>query len=124
MIFEFYQDLCYMKENDINNIGEFALECSNDDGFFWYYIVRTIFGTTTIAQCGPMIPDVTLLPSGFSQSLSKMPFKEDKLYKQISLFLNDKGRKITKAVEIPLEDAISQFRDLKDYLENYGEEMF
>ena len=71
-----------------------------------------------------MVPDLELLPSGFTQKLERIPFKEDKLCKYISMFLNDKGKKITKAVEIEIEDAIEQFKDLKEYLENYSEEIF
>lgn len=121
---EYDQELQFMNGIDIADIGKFAIEANNDEGFFWYLIVRTSLGTTSIAECGPVIPDVELLPNNFKQSLIKMPFKEDKLIKAISFFLNDKSKKITKAVEISIEDALNQFRDMKSYLENYGNEAF
>ena len=123
-IFEFDLQPAFMSNIDIENIGDFALEVNNDDGFFWYLIVKTSLGTSTICTCGPLVPDVDLLPSGFSQSLNRMPYKEDKLVKQISLFLNDGKKKITKAVLIPIEDAISQFRDMSDYLERLDEGLY
>lgn len=124
MLFEFNQDLVFISNIDIDNIGEFAIEASNEEGMFWYFIVRTSLGTCSISSCGPVVPDIDLLPSGFRQTFDRIPFKEDKLCKTISMFLNDKSKKITKAIEISIEDAITQFRDLKDYLENYSEEMF
>jgi len=124
MLFEFNQELQFMSDIDINDIGQFAIEANNDEGMFWYLIVRTSLGTCTITSCGPLVPDLELLPSGFTQKLERIPFKEDKLCKYISMFLNDKGKKITKAVEIEIEDAIEQFKDLKEYLENYSEEIF
>lgn len=122
--FEYDQELQFMSSIDIEDLGNFAIEANNDEGMFWYLIVRTSLGTVTTATCGPVIPDVELLPSGFSQSLFKSPFKEDKLAKSISLFLNDRGKKIVKAVEIPIDEAIRQFRDLGEYLENYSEETY
>lgn len=123
-IFEFDQQLAYMSNIDIENIGDCAIEANNDDGFFWYLIVKTSLGTSTICTCGPVVPDVDLLPSGFSQSLNRMPYKEDKLVKTISLFLNDRGKKITKAIAIPIEDAAAQFRDLSDYVERLDEGLY
>lgn len=121
---EYDQELQFMNGIDIADIGQFAIEANNDEGFFWYLIVRTSLGTTSIAECGPVIPDVELLPNNFKQSLTKMPFKEDKLIKAISFFLNDKSKKITKAIEVDINDALNQFRDFKSYLENYGNEAF
>lgn len=121
---EYDQELQFMNGIDIADIGQFALEANNEEGFFWYLVVRTSLGITSLAECGPVIPDVELLPNNFKQGLTKMPFKEDKLIKAISFFLNDKSKKIIKAKEIEINDALNQFRDLKSYLENYGNEVF
>ena len=119
--FEFDQELQFMNSIDLGDIGHFAIEANNDDGMFWYLIIRTSMGTSSIATCGPVVPDVDMLPDGFSQHLYRMPFKEDKICKQISFFLNDRTKKITKAVEVDINEAISQFRDLKSYLEDWDE---
>lgn len=118
---EYDQELQFMSSIDIPDTGNFAIEANNDAGMFWYLIIRTSLGTSSIATCGPVIPDVELLPDNFSQGLCKMPYREDKIAKQISFFLNDRSKKITKAVQIEIDEAINQFRDLKDYLENYSE---
>lgn len=120
-VFPFDQELQFMSELELGDIGNFAIEANNEEGMFWYLIIRTSLGTCSIAQCGPVIPDVSLLPDGFSQSLFKVPYKEDKVGKWISSFLNDRSKKITKAVEISIDEAIEQFRNLKEYLENYSD---
>ena len=53
-----------------------------------------------------------------------MVFSETRLIKSIDLFLNDRDRKITEAREIDIDDAIEQFRDIKDYLNNLEAETF
>lgn len=104
---------------DINDIGQCCLECSNEEGMFFYIIIKTSLGKTTIATCGPVIPDVNQLPSGFSTTLKRMDYKEDKIAKEIMFFLNDK-KKITEAKEITFDVAISNFKELSNYLKNGG----
>lgn len=124
MTAEFNQQLMPQSSVDIDEMGQFALEAWNDDGMYYYLVVRTLLGTTTIATCGPVVPDVELLPSGFSMTLDKMPYKEDKLAKTINFWLNGKDKKLTNAVTIKPEDAIENFRDLKAYLQNYSEDNY
>lgn len=122
MTLEFDQQLQYQNYVDVEEIGQFALEASNDEGMYWYIVVRTIMGTTTIATCGPVVPDIDILPNGFSTTLTKMPYKEDKLGKTIGFWLNDKSKKLTTARVLDIEEAINQFRDLKDYLINFRDD--
>ena len=124
MIFEFNNQLVPQNLIDIDQIGEFGIEASNDDGYYYYMVIKTLLGTSVIATCGPVFPDSELLPSGFSCTLTKMPYKEDKLAKTINLFLNDKYKKLTRAEVIEVDDAIAQFRELRDYLINFNEETF
>lgn len=124
MQFDFNNQLTPQDSIDIPDIGCFAIEAYNDDGYFYYLVVRTLLGTVTLSTCGPIVPDIVMLPSGFKMTLDKMPFKEDKLAKSISFFLNDKSKKITHAKIIDVNEAIDQFRELKDYLLNFNEETF
>lgn len=121
--FEFNQQLMPQSVIDINEVGQFAIEGVNEEGLFWYLIVRTSLGTTTLAQCGPVVPDVDFLPDGYCCSLTRMPYKEAKLEKTINSWLND-GKKLTEAHSVEIADAIAQFRDLKSYLENYSDEVY
>ena len=114
MIISYNGSPTFMGELDIDNIGEFAIEASNDEGMFWYYICRTLLGTTTIATSGPRIPDIELLPKTFNQCRFTMPFNEGKIFKDVSKYLNDFTKKITRAEVIPIDDAVEQFVNLKD----------
>ena len=109
---------------DIEDIGNCAIECKNDDNLFFILIIRTTMGTSSIYTCGPFNPDVNLLPTGFSSSLTRLDFNISKIEKIIMSFLNDKYAKITSAQEISLDEAIDEFVDFKQYLENYGNEVY
>ena len=124
MEFEFNKELTPQNQIEIDNIGSFALEASNNTGAYYYYVIQTIMGQTIIASCGPVIPDIDILPSGFCVSLHKMPYNEVRLSKVINLFLNDKDKKIVDAKEVNIEYAIEQFKDVKEYLRNLDVETF
>ena len=122
--FEFDQQLQAQNSIEIENIGDFGLEAINEEGFYYYLAVKTLLGTTIIGSCGPIIPDIDMLPSGFNCSINKMTYKEDKLFKTINLWLNDKSKKIKNAKEIRFEEAVLEFKDAADYLHNLNEENF
>jgi len=124
MTINYNGEATFLGQLDVDNIGEFAIEASNDEGMFWYYICRTLFGTTTIATSGPRVPDIEILPKTFNQARYTMQFNEAKIIKDVTKFLNDFKKQITKAEVISIPDAISQFVNLKDYLEDYGEELY
>ncbi len=106
----------------VKDIGQFAIEASNDDGYFFYLIIFTQLGICTVASAGPIIPDVFELNQGYGCSMYTMEYKEDKLEKNISNWLNDRSKKITQAREITIEEALDQFRDLGEYLRKIVEE--
>lgn len=124
MDFEFNHQLMPQNVLEVAEVGEFAVEAWNDQGYYWYLVVRTIMGTSIISVCGPVFPDIKLLPSGFNMSLEKIPYKEEKLARTINMFLNDHRKGITEARVIDVLDGISQFRELKEYLTTLSEETF
>lgn len=107
----------------VDEIGRCALEGSNDDGFHYVLIVRVSMGMATLIECGPYAPDVAVLPSGFSMSLNRMKFDARKVGGYINKWLNDK-KKLTHVDVIPEEEAIEQFRDMKEYIRLYGDEVY
>ena len=123
-LFEFNNQLMPQSLIDIENIGDFAIEANNDEGAFWYLVIRTSLGTTTIASCGPVVPDIELLPDGYTCYLTRMDYKEEKLIKSINMWLNDRGKKLVQAKVIDINEAIDQFRDLGEYLENYSKDIY
>ena len=111
----------WLPQNTINvkDIGQFALEASNDEGYFFYLVIFTQLGISTIASAGPVIPDVEELNQGYSCSMYTMEYKEDKLIKTINNWLNDRSKKITQAREVTIDEALDQFRDLGEYLRRF-----
>ena len=120
--FEFNLQPCPMSILDIDNICQCAVEARNEEGEFYYLMIRTILGYSTVFKCGPVVPDVYFLPSGFETSLVRLDCDEDKLYKLIDKWLNDRFKKLTEAKVITFEEARSQFRDICSYMDDYGKE--
>lgn len=84
MTFEFNQQLVPQNLIDVKEIGEFAIEAFNDEGYYYYLVVKTLIGTCTLLSCGPVLPDVPLLIDGFAVKLNKCDYKEDKIAKAIN----------------------------------------
>ena len=64
-----------------------------------------------------IIPDLNEIPEGFSNSLTKMEYKEPKIEKMINFWLNDKYKKLTDAKIITIGEALDVFPDLRTYLQ-------
>lgn len=101
---------------DIPSVGHCAIEASNTDGYHYYLVIYTVCGTSYISQCGPVVPDIYHLPDGYACSFTTMEYNEKKLYKTISIFLNDFHHAITQARLVSLKEASQQIRDLSGYL--------
>lgn len=124
MEFEFNNQLLPQNVISIEKVGEFALEASSETGLYYYYLVKTVLGQCVAASCGPIIPYQQSIPPGFSINIYKMPYNETKLIKLINGFLNDKNKMIVEAKEIDIDDAIDQFREVKEYLRDLKAETF
>ena len=120
MEFEFNKQLIAQDMIDIPQIGSFAIEAEGAMGDLYYLVILTSLGTSTIATCGPVVPDVELLPNGFSTNLTRMEYNEKRLIKTINLFLNDREKQIYKAKLIDIDKALDEFRDLGFYMKNYS----
>lgn len=118
MNIEFDYELMPQKLLEVSDLGNFAIEAWNDDGYYYYMIIKTEYGISSMFTCGPVAPDVEHLPSGYKCTLGRIDYKENKIIGAIKFFLNDKTAKITEAKVIEIEDAAEQFRSLKEYIEN------
>lgn len=105
---------------DVGQLSDLAIEASNADGYFFYLIVRTSLGTSTIVTCGPIEPDIQSLPSGYAVTLTKMRYNDSKVCGMVSKWLNDK-KAITDARVVPVDDALAQIRNVGEYMRNYDD---
>lgn len=124
MDFEFNNQFVPQNRIEIDQIGDFVLQGSNEEGYFYYLFAKTFYGTTVMISLGPILPDAFAIPTGFHVSLDKVPYKEEKIAKSINFFLNDRSKKLTDAKTIELSEMMSQIPDIKDYILNLNEDTF
>ena len=125
MTFKFNNEYVAQSLINIDDIGNFALEGVDEhNGFFYYLLVKTTLGTTTILTFGPVVPDVKLLPDYYNITYQRLQFKDKVIYKYINMWLNDKIKKISNAQLIEEDVLLNELRDIKDYILNYGEEVY
>lgn len=122
---EFNKQLMPQNLIDVEDIGNVCLEAVNeDDGFFYYLLIKTYAGVSTTISYGPVVPDVALLPDEYSLEFKRMNFKDTSIIKFISFWLNDRSKNITSAQVIDETAFIENIKDMKNYIENYGEEIY
>lgn len=125
MQFDFANELKATNFIDIDNIGNFALEAINEeDGFYYYLLVKTALGAATIIHYGPIVPDVTRLPDNYSINFERLKFNDKKMALWINKWLNDKVKHITAAYIIEEAQFKGNYKDVKEYIENYGDDIY
>lgn len=115
---KFNYELEAQNKLDLESISNCCIRASNDLEYYYYLIIKTIAGKTYFAECGPVLNNDNRLPSGFITKLSIFEFNDKKVNSLINNFLNDKTRKIKNASIIELDEALSNFKNLKDYMES------
>lgn len=106
----------------ITDIGNCALEAVDDKGLYYYLVIITKAGSTHILTWGPIVPDIILVPKGYSESYGNESYKEDKLQKYIAKWvLGGKGYTFTEINQIKPEEALTQYRNLGAYMKSVME---
>ena len=114
--FEFNKVLMPQSIVDLEDIGDFALECYNDDASVYFYMVaKTKDGMTTFYTWGPCIPDFNFPLDNYFFNVKIMEYKEKKIIAFIDKFLN--GCKATEAKVITFEEALEQAKNEKELLQ-------
>lgn len=101
---------------DIENIGEFALSCTNDIFQEYILIVTTKDGFTQILRYGPHVidNDTNLIPRMCSYNI--IPFEIQKISNIITKFINEPRKQITQCTVIDKETALERIIDLRELL--------
>lgn len=104
---------------DIKDAGNCAIEGINDDGLYFYLVIVTVRGLSTVATCGPLIPDINDLPNGYTAELYNIKYDGKKLASVISQWLNSKkpgkSKPISLAKLINIADALNQFKNINEF---------
>lgn len=101
---------------DIEDISNFNLECTNNLGYFYFLIVKTILGESHIFTFGPLVPDFEILLSGVNYSYNKIEYKEKKITFLIQKFVNDFRKNITDVRLISLDEILDVYADMGQYV--------
>lgn len=123
--FEFANEWRPTNSIDIPEMGNFYLEAVNDDeGYYYYLMVKSALGTCSFMWYGPVIPDVGLLPNNYQVGYQRFQYAEQKVHMWITKWLNDKSKGITSAHLIEESKMFDEYRDIKRYMENYSDEVY
>lgn len=123
--FEF--DNQYVPQNfiEIENIGNVCIEAINEtDGLFYYLLIKTSLGTTSIFEYGPVIPDIDKLFDNYNVSFNREQYNEKKLKIFISKWLNDRMKKITTANIIEEKTFLDNYKDICYTIKDYSNEVY
>lgn len=117
----------YVPQNtlEIESVGNVCIEgIDMDDGLYYYLLIKTSMGTSSIFQYGPVVPDMKKSYNYYNVSYSKEQFNEKKLGTFISKWLNDKFRKISSARVIDEGSFLDNYIDIPYIINNYGEDVY
>ena len=118
-IFDFANEWKPTNSIDIPDIGNFFLETIDEENMFYYYLmVKTCLGTSSILSYGPIVPDVELLPDKYSICFERIQFNDKKVMSWITKWLNDKNKKITAAYIVDEIGTGSTKAEIKEVVED------
>ena len=117
----------YIPQNeiDIESVGNVCIEAANEnDGLFYYLLIKTSLGTSSIFEYGPVVPDIDKLYYIYNISFMRQPYNEKKLLLFIFKWLNDKTKKITYANVIDENKFLDNYKDIAYTIKEYGKEIY
>ncbi len=118
MIFEYSVQKTFNESIDVVDIGNTALRCHGSKLDFYYIILKTIMGKTSILKFGPVMPDIDVLFNDFTVSYKKIDYKENLIEKEVDKFINDYKKEITLVEEITEYEAWQDFPDIHNQFDN------
>ena len=118
MIFEYSVQKTFNETIDVVDIGNTALRCQGKKLDFYYIILKTVMGKTSILKFGPVMPDADVLFNDFSVTYKKIDYKENLIEKEVDKFINDYKKDIIMVDEITEYEAWLDFPPIKQFFEN------
>ena len=118
MIFEYLVQKTFNESIDVVDIGNTALRCHGAKLDFYYIILKTVMGKTSILKFGPVMPDIDILFNDFTVSYKKIDYKENLIEKEVDKFINDYKKEITLVEEITEYEAWQDFPDIHNQFNN------
>ena len=117
----------YVPQNfiEIDSVGNVCIEAVNEnDGLYYYLLIKTSMGTTSIFEYGPIIPDIDKLFDTYIISFNRLSYNEKKLNMFLNKWLNDRTKKITAAYVIDENKFLDNYKDIYYTIKNYSKEVY
>ena len=115
----------YNASIDIGNIHQVCLKATDNAGFDYYLIIRTLLGECSTLEYGPLVEGDSVLPDSTSIKFCRFDTDDYKLGRLIKSFLmpRNKGKnKVIDVKEIGFEEALSEGVDLLNYMKGFSKE--
>lgn len=101
---------------EIEDIGNFAISCTNDIYNEYIMIVKTVYGVSKILQYGPKPIDIDNPNDSMKFTFTKIDFSEYKLESMVNKFINDPKKIISQVTVIEYTDALNRIQDFRRYM--------
>jgi len=122
MIYDYNQATMFLNTLEVKDFGNTAIRSTTEEGLELYLIIATSQGSTLLIEFGPILPDLPVLPKGYSLSCSTFAFKESKIDKAITDLLNNTKYPAVNAEVIDPLDALCALPNIKEVLEYHMSE--
>lgn len=114
--FDYYYQEQPTGQVEIDNIGNFAISCTNDLFNEYLFIAVTEMGQTRILTYGPQMIDVDDVFMPRSCNYFSMQYDVHKIEKMVDRFINDPKKCITQVTVVNIDDAIAAVKDFKELM--------
>lgn len=118
--FEYMYETVSRDSVEIEDIGNCALECFNDQGEAYYLIVNTKIGQTEIIEFGPY--DATsseqIVRTKFNFKYKRIDYDDYKVKNAIDTFITDKYKKVTQVIETSQQYVFDKLQDVKSCIKH------
>lgn len=112
--FEYFYVTTAMDELVVDDIGNCIIEANDDEGNFYYLIIRTAYGVTRILEYGPYIDGG--FPLSCSCTFKQFDYHERKISKAIEKFLSKPLYTQAQLID-NYADISARLKNLTEYLE-------
>lgn len=101
---------------EIEDLGNFAISCTNDIYHEYIMLVKTEYGVTKVITFGPNIIDQDTPNDTVDCKFQQFDFSQYKIEKMVDKFVNEAKRVITQVTVIDQKDALERIKDVTSYL--------
>lgn len=125
MEFEFDGETLYHNSIDLDNIHQVCIKATDNQGFSYWLIIRTLLGECSCLDWGPLVDGDTLLPDSTSIRFERFESDDRRIQKKIKMFLSPKNQgkcKIVEVMEMDFNKALDEGINLLDYMRGFSKE--